>query len=68
MSLEALGQVHHFGNGTTQDYFLAHMYFNLAAANGSRSAARDRESLLIKMTSSQIEKAEDLARGWVAKH
>lgn len=47
------------GESVLQDYKLAHMWFNIAAEN--------RELLAKKITSSQIEKAQDMARasGWL---
>ena len=55
------------GQGVPQDYVQAHMWFNLAAAQGDPSAAKQRDLLALKMTPSQIEKAQALAAAWKPK-
>jgi uncharacterized protein len=55
------------GEGVLQDYVLAHMWFNLAAAAGdalSVDAATNRDFVTEKMTPAQIEEAQRLARAW----
>ena len=47
-----------------QDYVLAHMWFNLAAAQGEKVATDLRDSLAKKMTSAQIAEAQKLASEW----
>jgi len=44
------------------------MWFNIAAANGDSDAVKNRDIIAKKMTLSQIEKAQDMAREWIAKH
>jgi len=56
------------GQSVHKDYVMAHMYFNIAAVSGSKGAIKNRGDVEKKMTSSQIEKAQDLAREWVQKH
>ena len=71
-----LGQLYLVGDGVPQDYVLAHMWFNIANAtriNSRRSYfvadyAGMRRRVEKLMTSSQIEKAQELARGWVEKN
>ncbi len=41
---------------------------NLAAAKGGEVAKKNRDTVSSKMTPSQIEKAQDLAREWLAAH
>lgn len=50
---------HLLGQRVPQDYARAHMWWNLFASTGDEYAE--------KMTPSQIEKAQDLARGCLAK-
>jgi uncharacterized protein len=70
-----LGMLYLSGNGVPQDYVLAHMWFNIANATQIKS----RESFLPNyvmlrrkveklMTPSQIEKAQEMARGWMEEH
>ena len=47
---------------------MAHMCFNIAAVNGDKDAIKNRGIVEEEMTSSQIEKAQDLAREWMRKH
>ena len=56
------------GSGVTQDYALAHMWWNIAASSGLKDAIYNRDILAKKMSPSQIEKAQDMAREWTAKH
>ena len=57
-----LGRMYEDGNGIPQDFVLAHMLSNLAASNGDEGAGESRDILGEDMTSSQIEKAQDLTR------
>ena len=43
----------------------AHMWWNVAAAQGSRAAKVNKELIEKDMSPSQIERAQDLARDWV---
>ena len=64
---ESLGYMYHSGDGVLQDYKMAHMWFNIAASLGDKSAAKSREIIEKKMSSSDISKAQDLARQCVKK-
>ena len=55
------------GEGVAQDYVNAHMWFNIAASQGHEGAINGRTIIERKMTSSQLEKAQDLARECLAK-
>jgi len=44
------------------------MWFNIAAANGGSEAVKKRDILAKVMTPSQIEKAQNMAREWMAEH
>jgi len=46
----------------------AYMWVNLAAAQGVDDAVRMRDNLVKKLTASQIEEGQRLAREWIAKH
>jgi TPR repeat protein len=52
------------GQGVPQDYVPAHMWFDLAAAQGEKDATELRDSLAKKMTPAQIAEAQKLAREW----
>ena len=47
-----------------QDYVLAHMWYNLAAAQDAGVAAKNRDRVAAKMTPAQIAEAQRLAREW----
>ena len=64
----SLGFMYRFGEGIAQDYKSAHMWWKIAAANGYSDAAENRDLITKEMTPSQIEKAQDMAREWMAKH
>ncbi|MWJ29116.1 hypothetical protein GPM19_13070 [Halomonas sp. ZH2S] len=59
-----LGRLNEAGNGTTQNFVQAHKWYNLAAARGHRHAAEARDALAERMTSEQIARAQQAARGW----
>jgi TPR repeat protein len=55
------------GKGVIQDRVYAHMWGNIAASNGNEDGAKLRDFAAKKMTPSQLEKAQDLARECVRK-
>jgi TPR repeat protein len=50
--------------GMPQDMVIAYMLWNLAAANGHRSATEQRALVARQMTQEQIEEAQALSRNW----
>ena len=62
-----LGNMYYKGQGVIQDNVYAHMWWNIAASSGNKNAAENRDIVASKMTASQIEKAQDLARECVKK-
>ena len=62
-----LGVMYLNGQGVSQDYVLAHMWFNLAASGGYTDAQKWRDSIAAKMTPSQIAEAQRLATEWTLK-
>ena len=62
-----LGFMYAFGAGVLKDYVYAHMWGNIAATNGNALGAKLRDDFEKKMTPSQIEKAQDLARECIRK-
>ena len=63
-----LGMGYAAGIGILQDYVMAHMYWNIAAVSGEEDAIKYRDIIEKEMTSSQLEKAQDLAREWMRTH
>ena len=63
----SLGVMYENGEGVTQDYIQAHMWFNLAAAHGYENASKHRDDLAKKMTPADIPKAQALAGEWMEK-
>jgi TPR repeat protein len=66
---EGLGTLYAQGRGVPQDYVLAHMWFNLAAAGNifpvdGANAATARGRVAKQMTPEQIGRAQELARNW----
>ena len=55
------------GQGFEQDYLQAHMWANLAAANGHEGADKRRDVWSQLMTPEQIAQAQDMARDWTEK-
>ena len=64
-----LGTMYDDGQGVLQDYIRAHMWFNIAASSGeSKKASKNRDIVAKRMTTSQIEIAQKLARECVKKN
>jgi TPR repeat protein len=55
------------GQGVSQDFVQAHMWYNLSAAHGEQRAAEIRDALARQMTASQIAEAQRLAVEWKPK-
>ena len=62
-----LGVSYEHGRGVAQDYVLSHMWYNIATSNDSEKAPKNRDDIAEKMTSTQIDKAQDLARECLAR-
>ena len=63
-----LGFVYYNGEGVLQDKVYAHMWGNIGSSNGNENGGKLRDAVSKEMTSSQLEKAQDLARKCVAKN
>ena len=62
-----LGVMYHNGQGVPQDNIYAHVWFNIAASNGSDLGAGNRNIVVERMTKDQIAEAQRLARECVKK-
>ena len=56
-----LGLANWSGRGVAQDPVRAYMWVNIAVANGSHEALKERDVMAKKMTPKQMEQAEELA-------
>jgi len=63
-----LGEMYAKGKGVPQNFVLAHMWMNLARAQGNEWASRWVEILENKMTKEQIAEAQRLATEWQEMH
>lgn len=59
-----MGIMHQNGQGVPRDLVTAYMWLDLAAMQGHRGAAMDRDRLAGSMTADQITEAHKLAREW----
>jgi TPR repeat protein len=62
-----LGYMYAIGQGVTQEYVFAHMWFNIAASAGDAGAVEIRNELAKRMSAADISKAQQLARECVKK-
>ena len=62
-----LGVMYDKGQGVPQDYVLAHMWWNLSGSNGNKDAVTNRNIIEKRMSPSQKEKAQEMARNWKPK-
>ena len=67
MAQYRLAAMYEQGEGLLKDFVYAHMWANLSATNGYAEAKDLRDALEKKMTASQMEKAQDLARECMRK-
>ena len=64
-----LATIYYSGQGgLIKDTVYAHMWFNISASNGAKAGEKNRDTVAEAMTTSQIEKAQDLARECVKKN
>jgi TPR repeat protein len=60
-----LGNMYERGQeGIPKDYVLAYMWWNLSGSNGNKNTVHNREIIEKRMSPSQIEKAQEMARNW----
>ena len=59
-----LGVMYSSGQGVPQDYASAHMWWNICGSGGDKDCVKNRNIVEKKMSPSQIEKAQDMARNW----
>ena len=57
-----VGVMYENGQGVTQDYIRAHMWLNISASSGYKNAESNRDIVAKKMSQTQIEKAQEMAR------
>ena len=57
-----LGLMYGYGFGVTKDYQFAHMWLNIASANGYEVASRSRKIVQRSMSRSEIRQATELAK------
>ena len=62
-----LGIMYDNGYGVIQDHVYAHMWFNIASANGLEKARENRDLVANKLTPNQMADAQKLARECVKK-
>ncbi len=59
-----LGVMYANGEGVPEDFIQAHMWFNLAAAQGNELGRENRDIVAERMTPAQVAEAQRLAREW----
>jgi TPR repeat protein len=64
---ENLSVMYALGNGLIQDNVYAHMWWNIAAISGDKTASKNMDILVKKMTPAQIADAQKLARECIRK-
>jgi uncharacterized protein len=61
-SQNILGEMYNVGEGLLQDNIMAHMWFNIASANGDEDGRKNRDAVAKNMTPEDISKATAMAR------
>ena len=62
-----LSAMYNNGQGVPQDYALAHMWWSICSSNESKDCVKNRNIVEKKISPSQIEKAQEMARNWKPK-
>jgi hypothetical protein len=62
-----LGVMYEKGKELSQSYINAHMWFNLSASQGNKSAIKNQRRIEKKMSKQQIVEAQEMARNWKPK-
>ena len=62
----ALGSMYEYGKGVLKDDLIAHMWYNIASANGSETAGDSRDIIETRLTPEDISKATAMARECMA--
>ena len=63
----SLGVMYYFAEGVPKDHVLSYKWFNLSAAQGNKNSAELRDALAKRITPSQIQEAQKLAREFKPK-
>ncbi len=63
-----LGLMYLKGMGVLQDFWRAHLWFNIASSQGHKKARIQLAKLTNKMSVHQVAEAQKLARAWAAKN
>ena len=63
-----LGDMYYNGEGVPEDYVLAYMWYNLAAAQGNETAQSNKDRAERRMTPEQIAEAQRLSTEWLEAH
>ena len=63
-----LGNMYYQGLAVMQDYEMAYMWWLLAEQNGAKDTEHNKSEITKKMTASQVNNAQLLAREWHVKH
>lgn len=64
----SLGVMYDNGEGVPEDFVRAHMWFNLAAANGDTTAKENKDLIAQILTPADLATAQRLARECFAKN
>ena len=63
-----LGLMYYLGNGVLEDFALAHMWANIAAANGSKNGTKTRDLAADEMAQADILNAQRMASECMASN
>ncbi len=63
-----LGAMYAKGEGVARNYVKAHMWFTITSAYGNKKGKKGRDIVEKRMSATDISRARELAREWMAKH
>jgi peptidoglycan hydrolase-like protein with peptidoglycan-binding domain len=63
-----MGRLYAEGRGVNTDKVKAYMWFDLSASNGNTRAIAQRDAIAARLSSSEIDRAQDMAAAWRTEH
>ena len=64
----SLGVMYEKGRGVPQDFVFAHMWYNISAAQGDALGEENRDAIVKKMSSGQINESQRMAKRCLAQN
>ena len=68
IGVEPLGVLYAKGHGVAQDYTMAYVWYNIAAAQGQADARKNREAVAAELDAASLAKAQKLSKEYFKRY